>query len=319
MRGRDQQKRRTLALASALMLGVAGLLALDNAGATPAAAAPQGFLYRVTPPAGREGHALYLYGTLHVGRTSSLGLDEATTALIAQCQHMALELDPHDSEGIRRALQAYAVYPPGDQLSAHVPQALDQQAMAVAAQVHFPAKSAEQLHPWMLANILSQLSLLKSGFDPRHGSEILLADAALKNHIDVSEVEGPEVQYKILGGAPEDVQIDALKRTLEQIDNGHIADQAGELLSAWEKSDVAAIDALLATLRDEPGLYPHFMTSELLEARNVVMADVAIRDMNQPGMTFFAVGALHLFGPKGLIEELKRRGYTVTPLSRPAS
>ena len=255
---------------------------------------------------------LYLYGTLHIGHSGGAGLDAATQALVLSCQHVAIELDPRDQVGLARALQSYGRYPDGDRLAKHVSADLDARAMQVADGLKLARDRAEQMRPWMLSNVLSVLSLTRAGLDPRRGSETLLAAEASKDQADVIEIEGADAQLKLLGQAPEEVQVDALERTLQQINSGHIADEASELLAAWEKSDAPAMEKVLKDLADEHGPYPKFMTEVLLKGRDKSMADAAVRQMAQPGDTLFAVGALHLFGPDGLILTLRQRGYTVT-------
>ena len=283
--------------------------------ATASSAAPRGFVYRVSKT-GASGKVLYLYGTLHIGRSGGAGLDEATRALVLSCQHVAIELDPRDQVALARALQTYGRYADGDSLAKHVPAELDARAMQVADGLKLARERAEQMRPWMLSNVLSVLSLTRAGLDPRRGSEALLAAEASKDQADVIEIEGADAQLKLLGRAPEDVQVDALRRTLQQIDSSHIADEASELLAAWEKSDVPAMEKVLKDLSDERGPYPQFMTEVLLKKRDMSMADAAVLQMAQPGDTLFAVGALHLFGADGLIATLRQRGYTVTALTQ---
>ena len=50
----------------------------------------------------------------------------------------------------------------------------------------------------------------------------------------------------------------------------------------------------------------------MITARNAGMADNA-RPFIDAGGAFIAVGALHLPGEQGLVERLRRAGYTVTP------
>lgn len=325
MKGRSRRTRLRLlcVTAPALLAAAISTSAARSGDALPAPAtasstAPRGFVYRVTKPGagGANGKVLYLYGTLHVGRSGAAGLDPATQSLVLSCQHVAIELDPRDQVGIARAMQAYGKYPDGDTLAKHVGADLDAHAMQVADGLQLRRDRAEQMRPWMLSNVLSLLSLTRNGLDPRRGSETLLAAEAAKDQSDVIEIEGADAQLKLLGQAPEEVQLDALRRTLGQIDSGHIADEASELVGAWEKSDAAAMEKVLKDLSDEHGPYPQFMTEVLLNQRDKSMADAAVLQMAQPGDTLFAVGALHLFGPDGLIVTLRQRGYTVSALTQ---
>ena len=52
-------------------------------------------------------------------------------------------------------------------------------------------------------------------------------------------------------------------------------------------------------------------SATMINKRNHVMADRAARYLSKGG-AFIAVGALHLQGQEGLVELIRRQGYTVT-------
>jgi uncharacterized protein YbaP (TraB family) len=64
---------------------------------------------------------------------------------------------------------------------------------------------------------------------------------------------------------------------------------------------------------------PEHADKALLRDRNVLMAQRADQFMRMHGSLFVAVGAAHLTGPNGLIEELRSLGYDVEPVGVPAS
>jgi uncharacterized protein len=279
-----------------------------------AADVPKGFVYKVTAPGDASGATLYLYGTLHVGSAESAELDRPTRDLVSHSDRLALELDPRNSAAISQALQTYARYPEGDSLQQHIPPALMEQTKKRAEELKLPSARIDQMRPWVAANLLAVLTLSSHGLDPRLGSETFLSAEAARAGVPVIEIEGADAQFKILGGAPEATQVDALRRTLEGLDDGRIANEAHQLLDAWSSSDGKAIETMLVDLNQEPGLFPHFMATELIARRDQTMAESAVNDLKAGGTTFFAVGALHLFGEQGLIKQLQQRGYTVVAL-----
>jgi len=302
--------RALLRATRALMAAASVLLPLTGG----AVDVPQGFVYRVTAPGDASGTTLYLYGTLHVGSAKSAELDQATRDLVAHSSRLALEIDPRNSTALSQALQTYARYPAGDSLQQHIPAALMEQTQKRAEELKLPVARIDQMRPWVAANLLAVLTLSNQGLDPRLGSETLLSAEAARAGVPVVEIEGASVQFKILGGAPEETQVDALRRTLDGLNDGRIANEAHQLLDAWSASDGTAIEKMLADLNQEPGLFPHFMATELIAGRDRTMAESAVNDLKAGGTTFFAVGALHLFGDDGLINQLRQRGYTVAAL-----
>ncbi|TIT16488.1 MAG: polysaccharide biosynthesis protein GumN, partial [Mesorhizobium sp.] len=61
---------------------------------------------------------------------------------------------------------------------------------------------------------------------------------------------------------------------------------------------------------DDPAGYAAFEET-MITSRNKVMADHA-GPLLARGNAFMAVGAMHLPGPQGLVEDLRKAGYTVT-------
>jgi uncharacterized protein YbaP (TraB family) len=288
---------------------------LLGCGSVAHAEAPRGFIYKVVAPGAESGAVLYLYGTLHLGSAAGEGLDAPTRDLIGKSSRLAIELDPRNTAAIGHALQTFGLYPVGDSLARHISEALMARTATRAEQLTLPEERIEQMRPWVAANLLSVLTLAATGLDPRRGSEALLTAAALGANVPVIEIEGADVQFKLLGGAPEATQVDALRRTLDGLDDGRIASEAKRLISAWQTHDASVIEKMLIELHEEPGLFPQFMASQLISARDASMTDAAIAELNLGGQTFFAVGALHLFGDDGLISQLRKRGYSVTSLN----
>ena len=71
--------------------------------------------------------------------------------------------------------------------------------------------------------------------------------------------------------------------------------------------------------RDAKGkAFERYFVEMLIDQRNRAMVDKGENYLERAGNTFFAVGALHLFGEAGLIREFQRRGYRVVDL-QPAS
>jgi uncharacterized protein YbaP (TraB family) len=62
--------------------------------------------------------------------------------------------------------------------------------------------------------------------------------------------------------------------------------------------------------QDDPAAYAAFEET-MITSRNKVMVDHA-GPILAKGNAFMAVGALHLPGPQGLVEDFRKAGYTVT-------
>lgn len=104
------------------------------------------------------------------------------------------------------------------------------------------------------------------------------------------------------------LQAEALVEMLK--DPSEAVKNARSLNEAYMNQD---LDKMLA-LSEAEDEHPEFMTA-LLDKRNADWLTKLPAIFND-GSTFVAVGALHLAGDKGIIEGLRKLGYTVTPLSK---
>jgi len=86
------------------------------------------------------------------------------------------------------------------------------------------------------------------------------------------------------------------------------------MVDAWANGDVRALEAELQYEKTQDSVFAGILIPRLIDERNRVMAD-RIADIARSGpKSFVAVGALHLVGKDGIVELLRRRGFTVRQL-----
>lgn len=107
---------------------------------------------------------------------------------------------------------------------------------------------------------------------------------------------------------PISIQAEALVEMLKEPQKA--VDSAKQLTKAYMTQDLAQ----MLSLSEKDDEHPEFMEA-LLDRRNADWITKLPAIFNE-GSTFVAVGALHLPGEKGVLEGLRKKGYTVTPLSK---
>jgi len=331
---------RRLAVAWALLCGVLlfGPAATGTAATMPATSGPlsetqqhdvlaqidavgrRGFLYEVTRPASDGAAApdqrLFLYGTIHLGRVGSEPFNRPLVAALRRSRRLALEADPTDAAATLQLALQLGRYGDGDDLQRHLSADLMARVHAFGSKNGLSDDQLERFRPWLLANMVTLRDFGEAGLDPALGSELYLSGFARARHIPIVEIEGLEAQLHLLAGLPDALQAAQLDEALSEVDD-HVATNEGKaLFDVWLTADAEAGDALVADLhRDEAGkAFGRYFVETLIDQRDRTMADKAEACLALPGNTFFAVGALHLFGPAGLIRELARRGYRVVDL-----
>ena len=103
-----------------------------------------------------------------------------------------------------------------------------------------------------------------------------------------------------------DLEDDFLQSTLEQI--GTLQQEVPKLLQAWQDGDGSALQRLLSEEQGSPALQ-ELMERRLLKERNHnwIPKLLAMPEKNK----FLVVGALHLYGPDGVLNLLRQQGYKV--------
>jgi uncharacterized protein YbaP (TraB family) len=82
------------------------------------------------------------------------------------------------------------------------------------------------------------------------------------------------------------------------------------LVKSWLSGDAAAVeDLLLASMKEYPEVY-----RKVVIDRNRRWLPILIKMLDQGETALVVVGAAHLVGEDGLIELLRRRGYTIEQL-----
>ena len=164
----------------------------------------------------------------------------------------------------------------------------------------------DPMRPWLAALTLSVAPLVKAGYDPQSGVELVLKARAAAAGKEVAGFETIDEQVRILAGFPEAAQLAFLRSTLEDFENA--TTELDGLVEAWADGDVRAIDRLgvQPMRRENRAVY-----DALLVRRNTNWANQIETMLEGSGTVFIAVGAAHLAGGDSVQSILGRRGVRV--------
>ncbi len=299
------------AVGAALGLGMAAALVLQPAPAfaaavAPAVAAPQVGGGPALWVVRDEDSTLYLFGTVHVLRPSTLWRWTAVEEAFDSADRVVLEIsNPDDQAAMMPLIQQHGLSPErplSELLTAEERTRLDAAAQAMGAS----GAALDPMRPWLAALTLSVAPLVKAGYDPQSGVELVLKARAAEAGKEVGGFETIDEQIRILAGFPEAAQLDFLRSTLEDFEGA--TTELDSLVEAWAAGDVRAIDRLgvQPMRRDNRTVY-----DALLVRRNANWADQIETMLEGSGTVFIAVGAAHLAGGDSVQSILDRRGVEV--------
>jgi len=285
-------RRRTL-----LVAGVACALPLPAAGAARYA---HGLLWRVERAGVEPSH---VFGTLHTGDPRLEPLPAPVQDAFRQARSLMLEYLA-DQYGRERFLEA-ALYFDGRTLAQDIGDEHFERAVEAMRPIGLPRDFVGKLKPWgVLLNL--RISRQPAGAVPPEAQLFALARA---RRLPVSQIENVEEQVFTFDEMSLGAQVALLRHYLEHRDE--LDRLAERTLHAYLARDLQGLwDAQQDYARRHPEIAPHHaeLMKRVVLDRSVVMAFRMQRELRR-GRAFVAVGALHLYGERGVLALLEEDGY----------
>lgn len=298
-------------------IGVAGGLALFVAIAgVPADALAQTTAPAASAPIQGEGPALwvikdadstlYLFGSVHVLRPTTGWASPRVEAAFDSASDIWFEIsNPDDQAAVMPLIQQHGLSPETP-LSSRLTPEENAELEAAAQAMGASAAQLQPMKPWLAALSLSVAPLVKAGYDPKSGVELVLKARAEAAGKPIHAFETIDKQIGILANLPDDVQMAFLRETLKDYENA--VTMLDTMVEAWAKGDVATLDRVMVEEMKaaSPALY-----QALLVDRNTDWANQIQTLLEGSGTAFIAVGAGHLTGDDSVQAILQQRGVTV--------
>lgn len=246
--------------------------------------------------------ASYLYGTHHLVCQEQLVIDTAIKKAFSSTRQLYLELNMTDPSMAMEALK-YMPMKNKQSISDFLsPKDYDSVAALFQKRTGIPMLLFKNAKPILLASMLYP-ALMQC---KPEGWETVFMQMAQKQNIPVKGLETLAYQMSIFDSIPYKAQAESLKEMLYHFDSLQQANT--KLVNLYQNKDLDQLQQEVIEDKDLGRYAP-----VLLYNRNAQWAPkITAQALQQP--TFFAVGAGHLGGSKGVIALLRQQGYTVTPV-----
>lgn len=262
----------------------------------------------------------YLLGTMHVTDPRVLAMPDGAQPAYDASKTVIVESDEITDE--KKAAAALLMQPQltmftdgktiKDYLDANEQEKLE----AELKERGIPLTLVSKMKPWMIASFvaLPACELTRKA----QGASFLdkkLADDALKQGKTLKGLETLVEQLQAMDALPVEFHLEALIETLDLGDT--VQDVMETTTELYLSGDTGMVMPLMKAVSaekstDDDTAYADF-EQRIIVDRNHVMATRA-RPLLDEGAVFMAVGALHLPGEEGVIELLRKDGFTVTPV-----
>lgn len=287
----------------ALVLGVTG--AAQLCAGSDDAEGERSFLWRVT---GRGGATVYLLGSVHALPQSAYPLAPAIEKAYSDSKVVVFEVDLQALESAGGLMMAAGALEPDQRLADVLSPETKEELVAYLDNSGLSFRTFSAMRPWMVALSLATLELMKAGYSPNQGLDIHLATRSESDGKHVRAFETAAFQIALFSEMSDAESEAFLRYTLLDLET--VVPQLERITAAWKSGDVETVTSLLGdAFADEPELFTRLVTD-----RNASWLPV-VRDLiDGASDALVVVGALHLVGDVGLIEQLIAEGYEVEQL-----
>jgi uncharacterized protein len=256
-------------------------------------------------------NTVYLGGSIHLLPAKDAALPSAFNRAYADSAKLVMELDLAKIDPVAAGgwMLEHGALPPGTTLRAVLGEERYTRVIAAATELGLSAEVLDAQAPWVVGLELADLEYVRLGLDPQQGVEEQLVQRA---QTDGKPTAGLETLDEELGGLealPPQDQLRLIDQTISDLEDSPAELQ--QLLSAWRSGDATRLAALLSReYRSFPALY-----RPLVSARNERWLPQIEQLLRGQDNCLVVVGSLHLVGEGGLLELLRKDGFTATQLN----
>ena len=273
-------------------------------------------LYKVTDD---DGDVIWLFGSIHVGLEEYYPLPDYVMDAFEGSDALAVEFDivayQEDMEAQTTALAAL-VYTDGTTIADHIPAELYEKAVEIIDENSMYFSAYDMYCPVLWSSMLDNIIIEKTGAETDLGVDMHMINLAYDCDKPVLNVESPELQYNLMAGFSEELQIMLLEKSVENFERYNLYGMAmNMLMKTWMTGDEKTLvlmlneESQLGTERERE-LYAEYCDA-LITQRNLSMTQYAEDALESGDELFICVGAAQIVGPDAMADLLAERGYTV--------
>lgn len=250
---------------------------------------------------------VYVLGSLHLMKKESYPLNTKIENAFEQSNVLAVEANISDIAKMDlQKLMQNAFYQGNETIERHVSRETYELIKKETGNLGMPLELIIKQKPWFLSLTLTSLQLAKLGFDPNYGIDNYFLQKSMSRK-RIVELESIDYQLALLSGFSDREQELFLLHTLRDMKT--IEQEINQLLRAWTSGDVKSIESLL--LKESVNRGMEHIYEKLFYERNRNMTSKIEEFLKTKETYFVVIGAGHLVGNKGIIEILRKKGYSV--------
>ena len=261
----------------------------------------QALLWRVEHPTLQ--YPSFLFGTIHLICPEDYFWTERMDSALGMCEEVCFEMDM-DDPGLLSAIAVGMLDNSGKVLEDYfTPEEYGVLKAFMTDSLGVQIDMFQRLKPAALQTLFAAST---APCETPVSYELKIMEIAKERNVSITGLESPQEQLDVLNSLQDETVLEELIRSIKDRKEAH--QEYRELLGAYKRQDLDLLSRLLeaSKLSDEE-------KDVFLYTRNRKWVS-RIQDKMEQRPVFFAVGAAHLGGEKGLIQLLRAEGYVVKPV-----
>ncbi len=261
----------------------------------------KGLLWSVS----KEGVENFIFGTIHSDDPRALAVLDHVYPVFDAAKNFTLEMDLNPRSGLMVA-QAMLI-DDGQTLPDLVGEVLYQKVLHIAVQHGLPKQAIKLLKPWAIMTVISVPKQQSDTF-----MDLILYEKAHQQNKKVVGLETPAEQIAVFDALKLEDQVTLLHNAVAEYSG--FDDMFNRLIELYQARDLQAMLKMSdESIADSGKHLADTLTQRLIISRNKTMVQRML-PLLSTGETFVAVGALHLPGEHGILQNLARKGYRIKPV-----
>ncbi len=248
---------------------------------------------------GSESSSSFIFGTMHVRDAAAFEHIERAKNALYKCQTFKCEID---IDQMSKISPSNYLFPSGTTLEDYMSKKqLTKMSFILDKTFGFDLKKHSPLLPLLIINKITECVLSKNYIK---SLDAFLWQEAKSLKLNCHGIETVEEQINILTKIPIEIQVKMLKDLSKDVNK--FQKSVTHLRELYIKQDIKRLYKMtkmsLGSLR-----------KDMLYKRNEIMASRIGHELSET-RTFYAVGAAHLYGNKGILTKLKRQNLKIIGL-----
>jgi hypothetical protein len=264
-------------------------------------------LWRITKNGELEG---YLIGSLHLMKSDAYPLAPAFNQAFTRANLVVFEVNLDQLRSQSQSLSRLGISQDGTTLQETLPTDTYNRLQTVSNRIGLPLARLQLMEPWLVSQVVTARLLQQSGYNPKLGIDMHFFEKAQKAGKSRVALETPREQLTFFDELSTEKQITLLQHSLARTER--TIQQVDEIVAAWKQGDMETIEQIVVNPMQNK--FPALYETLIVERNQEWIPEIRQILQDDEQRPLVVVGAAHLPGNQGLIQQLREKGYTLQQL-----